>query len=236
MERAPVLEVDSLSTGYGSMQIIWDCSLTVMEGETLLLLGSNGSGKTTLLRGIMGFMPPMHGRIMFAGRDITNMPVHSRAMLGMTYSSESSIYPAMSVRENLLMSCLGGRREFEERMKAVFSVFPDLEKFSNRRASGLSGGQRKMLGVGRVLMARPRLLIIDEPSSGLSPLFTERIIESLGVLKKMGITMLVSEQNTEFIRLSDRVMVLDHGRVVFSGSEDEAERNEAIHAAYFGTA
>lgn len=235
MEREAVLEVESLSAGYGSMQIIWDCSLRVVEGETLLLLGSNGSGKTTLLRAIMGFMPPMHGRILFAGREITKLPVHARARLGMTYSSESSIYPAMTVRENLLMSCLRDRAESGKRMEAVFRVFPDLERFRTKRASGLSGGQRKMLSVGRVLMARPRLLVIDEPSSGLSPLFTERIIESLGVLKKMGITMLVSEQNTEFIRLSDRVMVLDHGRVVFTGSEDEAERNEAIHSAYFGT-
>lgn len=216
------------------MQIIWDCSLAVHMNETVLLLGSNGAGKTTLLKGIMGFLPARSGSIYFEGRDLTGVPVHIKSRLGITYSSESSIYPMMTVRENLLMSCMRSREGFGKRASEVFNIFPDLQKFENSRASGLSGGQRKMLSIGRVMMARPKLLLLDEPSSGLSPLFTGKIIEALQVLRELGIPMLISEQNTEFTRLADSVMVLDHGRVVFSGSESEAERNEAIHSAYFG--
>ncbi len=234
MEKQAVLEVINFSTGYGPLQIIWDCSLTVNEKETLLLLGSNGSGKTTLLKGIVGYLPANGGSVRFMGRDVTRVAIHAKSRMGITYCSESSIYPMMTVRENLLMSCINNRDSFNEGADHVFEVFPDLKKFERSRASGLSGGQRKMLVIGRVLMAKPRLLLLDEPSSGLSPLFTEKIIESLLVLKDMGTPMLISEQNTEFTRIAEKVMVLDHGRVVFSGSEGEAERNEAIHSAYFG--
>ncbi len=234
MEQKAVLEAEGISAGYGRMQIIWDCSLSVREKETVLLLGSNGSGKTTLMKGIMGFLPPMAGRVHFNGRDVTGMRVHEKARLGIVYSSESSIYTLMTVRENLVMSSVYRREGMEERMRRVFEVFPDLRKYEKQRASSLSGGQRKMLSVGRTMMASPSLLMLDEPSSGLSPLFTERIIDALRVLKDMGIPMLISEQNVEFTRIADSVLVLDHGRVVFSGSESEAERNDAIRSAYFG--
>ncbi len=234
MEKQAVLEVINFSTGYGPLQIIWDCSLTVNEKETLLLLGSNGSGKTTLLKGIVGYLPAKGGSVRFMGRDVTQVAIHAKSRMGITYCSETSIYPMMTVRENLLMSCINNRAGFNERMDHVFEVFPDLKKFESSRASGLSGGQRKMLVIGRVLMAKPRLLLLDEPSSGLSPLFTKKITDSLLVLKDMGTPMLISEQNTEFTRIAENVMVLDHGRVVFSGSESEAERDEAIHSAYFG--
>lgn len=205
-----------------------------MAKETVLLLGSNGSGKTTLLKGIMGFLPPTGGAVSFEGKDVTRLPVHLKSRMGMTFSSESSIYPLMTVRENLLISSLHDMGRFEDKLARVFEVFPDLKKAERSRASGLSGGQRKMLSVGRVMMARPKLLLLDEPSSGLSPLFTGKIIEALHVLKEMGIPMLISEQNTEFINLSDSVLVLDHGRVIFSGSESEAARSDAIRSAYFG--
>jgi branched-chain amino acid transport system ATP-binding protein len=233
LERRELLEIRGVSSGYGAIQVIWDCTLSVAAGETVVLLGSNGSGKTTLLKAAMGILPLFSGSVSFDGIDVTGLPVYRRARLGMSYVSESSIYPSMTVRENLMMSSLKSFDSFGAKMEEVHRLFPDLLTLDRQRASALSGGQRKMLMVARAIMASPKLLIMDEPSSGLSPLFTNRIIEVLSALKRDGLPMLVSEQNTEFAGLADRLLVLDHGRIVFSGTKEEAERNDTVRNAYF---
>lgn len=233
MEHQELLEIRGVSSGYGAIQVIWDCTLSVGAGETVVILGSNGSGKTTLLKAVAGMLPLFSGSVMFDGEDVTKLPVYRRARLGLSYVSDSSIYPSMTVRENLLMSSLRSGSRFGEKIERVHGLFPDLLAFDRQRASALSGGQRKMLMVARAIIAEPKLLVMDEPSSGLSPLFTEKIIEVLSTLKKEGLPMLVSEQNIEFAGLADRLLVLDHGRIVFSGTKEEAEENDSVRNAYF---
>ncbi|MBX8636660.1 MAG: ABC transporter ATP-binding protein [Thermoplasmata archaeon] len=233
MEHQNLLDVKGVSSGYGSLQVIWDCSLSVGTNESVVVLGSNGSGKTTLLRAITGVLPLTSGSVLFDGKDVTALPVFRRARMGMCYVSENSVYPAMTVRENLSMSSLRSADGSEEKAAEVHRLFPDILRLDRVRASALSGGQRKMLMVAKAIVASPKLLIMDEPSSGLSPIFTEKIIEVLSALKQRGMPMLVSEQNIEFAGLADRLLVLDHGRIVFSGTKEEAERNDAIRSAYF---
>ncbi len=233
MEHQNLLDVKGVSSGYGSLQVIWDCSLSVGTNESVVVLGSNGSGKTTLLRAITGVLPLTSGSVLFDGKDVTALPVFRRARMGMCYVSENSVYPAMTVRENLSMSSLRSADGSEEKAAEVHRLFPDILRLDRVRASALSGGQRKMLIVAKAIVASPKLLIMDEPSSGLSPIFTEKIIEVLSALKQRGMPMLVSEQNIEFAGLADRLLVLDHGRIVFSGTKEEAERNDAIRSAYF---
>ena len=233
MEHQNLLDIKGVSSGYGSLQVIWDCSLSVGTNESVVVLGSNGSGKTTLLRAITGVLPLTSGSVLFDGKDVTALPVFRRARMGMCYVSENSVYPAMTVRENLSMSSLRSADGSEEKAAEVHRLFPDILRLDRVRASALSGGQRKMLMVAKAIVASPKLLIMDEPSSGLSPIFTEKIIEVLSALKQRGMPMLVSEQNIEFAGLADRLLVLDHGRIVFSGTKEEAERNDAIRSAYF---
>ncbi len=234
MEKGKILDVSGVSAGYGQIQVIWDCTLDVLSKETVLLLGPNGAGKTTLLKTIAGVIRASSGNVHFNGNDVTKLPVHIRAKMGLVFISETSLYPSMTVRENLYMSSLHCSSPFAGRLQAVYALFPDLRRLEKERASSLSGGQRKMLIIARAVISEPSLLVVDEPSSGLSPLFTERVMSLLSRLKGMGIPALVSEQNVEFLSLADRAFVMDHGRIVHSGTPEEVARSNLLGNAYFG--
>lgn len=236
MEDDVIFKASSIKGGYGGLQIIWDISIEVRNRESVIVLGPNGAGKTTLFKNIMGIMQPWGGEIFFLGENITNLPPYKRARNGLVYLSETGVFSDLSVLENLRLSALGSTREkFSSDLEKAFEVFPDLKKMKTDKASSLSGGQRKMLVVARALVSLPKLLVIDEPSSGLSPIFMEKVIESLKVVKEMGISMLVSEQNVRFLDLADKVYGIDHGSLSFTGTKDELLKDETLRRTYFGS-
>lgn len=232
---AAVLSVGGLSGGYGPMQVLREVTLEVGEGESLVLLGPNGAGKTTLLKTIVGLQPPHAGEVHFQGRRVDRLRTDEKIRMGISYMTEMGVFTNLSVEENLR---LGGYYQPREAVKArseeFFGLFPDLASHRRHPAGALSGGQRKMLGVAKALMARPRLVIMDEPSSGLSPRFVGEVIKMLIRFRSEGMSLLVAEQNVKFLEIADRVSVLDGGRISFSGTVAELTANRAIHEAYFG--
>jgi len=209
--------------------------LAVGEGESVLLLGANGAGKTTLLRAVVGLLPAWSGRIELAGADVTRWRADRRIRRGVAFMSELGVFPTLSIRENLRM---GGYflRGAEARARAaeLYEMFPDLAGRRRELAASLSGGQRKMLGVAKALMSRPRLLVMDEPSAGLAPVFVKQVVESLERVHGQGMSLLIAEQNTAFLHLADRGYVLEGGRIVFEGAGAELRDSEVVRDAYFG--
>jgi branched-chain amino acid transport system ATP-binding protein len=234
LENEAIIEVSKLSAAYGKIQVLWDCDLRLVKGKTLLIVGPNGAGKTTLLKCIAGQLLPMSGNILFMGRDITRASIAERAKSGIAFISENSFYPGLTVKENLYMSSLRSRADFKERLQNVYNFFPELRSLEREKASSLSGGQRKMLLMSRAVISEPSVLIIDEPSSGLSPLFTERVMGFISQLREKGLSMIIAEQNVEFLSLADNGLVMDHGRVVFSGTGEETRKSSFVGSAYFG--
>ncbi len=238
-----VLEVSGLSGGYGPMQVLWDVSLRVGEGEGVVLLGPNGAGKTTLLKTLVGLLPLREGRlaagahpeVVFLGRHVERLRTDQRIRLGISFMSETGVFAELSVQENLY---LGGyhlaRGAVRARVEEFLRVFPDLARQRRHLAGALSGGQRKMLGLAKALLASPRLLIMDEPSSGLSPRFVGEVFKMLLRFRSAGTSLLIAEQNVKFLDIADRVYVLDAGRISFAGSVDELRANRAVREAYFG--
>ncbi len=234
MEEEVLFEGTVNDSGYSGMRVIWDISIKVHKGETVLLLGANGAGKTTYLKSVMGMLPINDGEVLFKGKDISKIVLNKRERLGVSYLSEDTFFNSLTIKENLRMGALFRKSEFiKEKMEEVIKVFPELKDRMNRKCSSLSGGQRKMLIMARAIMAEPELLIIDEPSNGLSPLLVDRVIDVISMLKQKGISILFSEQNVEFSSLADRIYVIDNGRVVFNGTRKEAMENNSIHNAYF---
>lgn len=234
MAGEALLDARITNSGYSGIQVIWDVSIDVSPGEVVLLLGSNGAGKTTFLKSVMGIIEPRAGKVIFKGKDITKTPLRSRQELGIYYIAENSYFQSLTIQDNLRMANLKlGIAESKKRLEEVFTVFPELKDRAGDKCSSLSGGQRKMLIMAKAIMGSPDLLVIDEPSGGLSPLFVDKIIDVISMLKGKGISILLSEQNVEFASLADRIFVLDNGRIVFSGSRDDALKNDAIHNAYF---
>jgi branched-chain amino acid transport system ATP-binding protein len=232
-----VLETNGVSGGYGPMQVLWDVSLTVGEGENVVLLGPNGAGKTTLLQTLVGLQPFQRGHVIFRGRRIEGIRTDQKIRLGISFMSEMGVFTNLSVKENL---SLGGyyqpREAVRARSEEFFRQFPDLALHRHHAAGALSGGQRKILGVAKALMASPRLVIMDEPSSGLSPRFVSEVIRMLVRFRGKGASLLIAEQNVKFLEIADRVYVLDGGRIRFAGTVEETRANSAIHEAYFGLA
>lgn len=234
MAGEALLDARITNSGYSGIQVIWDVSIDVSPGEVVLLLGSNGAGKTTFLKSVMGIIEPRSGKVIFKGKDITKIPLRSRQELGIYYIAENSYFQSLTIQDNLRMANLKlGMAESKKRLEEVFTVFPELKDRAGDKCSSLSGGQRKMLIMAKAIMGSPDLLIIDEPSGGLSPLFVDKIIDVISMLKGKGISILLSEQNVEFASLADRIFVMDNGRIVFSGSREDALKNDAIHNAYF---
>jgi branched-chain amino acid transport system ATP-binding protein len=229
-EATPILEVESVHSGYGRLMVLHGLSMAVRRGETVAVLGRNGAGKTTLVRTIMGIVRPWRGRILFAGRDISGQPPHRVARLGIGVVLQGHrIFPSLTVYENLTL--LGRDGNEERRLDEILARFPNLRQRLNVRAGHLSGGERKMLALARALMMSPVLLILDEPSEGLSPAMVEQVRSLLSGLKKDGHTIMLVEQNLDLaLALSDRVYVLAQGQVAYHSSTTEGTARESLEA------
>jgi branched-chain amino acid transport system ATP-binding protein len=232
---APLLKATAVDAGYGTMQALWGVDLDVRPGETVLLLGANGAGKTTFLKSLVGLLEARGGSIMLADSDITRLRSSDRMRLGMTYMSELAVFPDLSIEENIRVGAQAlGHADPGARVEELYGIFPVLRDKRRAPASSLSGGQRKMLGIAKALAAEPKLLVMDEPSAGLSPLFVKEVIRILSDLQGRGLALLIAEQNIGFLEVATRVFVLEGGRIRFSGTVAEMTDNEALRRAYFG--
>ena len=233
------LRVEHVSTAYDRADVLQDVSLTVQRGTITCLLGSNGSGKTTLIRSILGLTPPRKGRIVFGGRELTGLPTHRIVAEGIACIPEGrKVFPRLTVAENLR---LGGYlqedpRALRRQLESVFAVFPRLAERRAQLAGTMSGGEQAMVSIGRGMMGAPKLLLVDEPSLGLSPLL---VMENFAVIRRIneqGVTVFLVEQNVhQTLAIAHRGYVLSQGRVVAQGSAAELLRDEQVRAAYFGS-
>jgi branched-chain amino acid transport system ATP-binding protein len=232
-----MLEVAALAAGYLGEDVVEGVDLEVGAGQAVVIIGSNGAGKTTLFRAVCGMLPVSAGRVRFDGRDITGQPTHRVARAGLAYvPAERHLFPGMSVRENLLLGAYPGRPQ-PPAERLVFDLFPRLQERRRQPAGSLSGGEQQMLAVGRALMSRPRLLMLDEPSTGLAPKLARSAYQALRALKETGVTLLVAEQQVPLaLSLADRGYVLENGRIRLQGTAEELERNPEVRRAYLGVA
>ncbi|HWD45802.1 MAG TPA: ABC transporter ATP-binding protein [Actinomycetota bacterium] len=232
-----MLEASGLEAGYLGENVVEGVDLRVAAGEAVAVIGSNGAGKTTLFRAICGMLPVSAGRVRFDGRDITGRPAHRVARAGLAYvPAERHLFPGMSVRENLLLGAYPGRPD-PSLFGLVFDLFPRLKERPRQPAGSLSGGEQQMLAVGRALMSRPRLLMLDEPTTGLAPKLARSAYQALQALKETGVTLLVAEQQVPLaLSLADRGYVLENGRVRLEGASEDLERNPEVRRAYLGVA
>ncbi len=233
-----VLELKDVHTYYGAIHALKGISITVREGEIVTLIGANGAGKSTTLRSINGLNHPRQGTISFEGNDITSVPPHDVVKMGISQSPEGRrLFPRMSVLENLEMGAFQrtDRHLFKEDMDRVFHLFPRLEERKHQKAGTLSGGEQQMCAIGRALMARPRLLMLDEPSMGLAPIFVEKIFEIVKEINEQGTPILLVEQNALMaLDSADRGYVLETGRVALEGPAKELRQNERVRKTYLG--
>jgi branched-chain amino acid transport system ATP-binding protein len=230
-----LMQASGVNAGYGTMRVLWGVDLDIRPGETVLLLGANGAGKTTFLKTLVGLIEAREGAITLAGQDVTKMRSSDRMKLGMTYMSELAVFPDLSIEENLRVGAQAlGHANPGARAEELYGIFPVLRDKRRAPASSLSGGQRKMLGIAKAQAAEPKLLVMDEPSAGLSPLFVKEVLRVLSDLQKRGLSLLIAEQNIGFLEVATRVSVLEGGRIRFSGTVAEMTDNEALRRAYFG--
>jgi branched-chain amino acid transport system ATP-binding protein len=233
-----MLEVDGLSTGYGKVQVLWDFCLKVDEGEFVALVGANGAGKTTLLKTISGVMRPWSGTVSFLGKRIDTVHANDIVNLGLSHIPESrKLFTDMTVKENLEMGAYPRRswRKRMETLKWVYGLFPRLEERSKQLARTLSGGEQQMLAMGRGLMSKPQMVLVDEPSNGLAPLVVSEVFEILKSLHKEGITILLVEQNVrQTLNIADRAYVLENGRLALEGACSFLRETDHVRKAYLG--
>jgi len=235
-----LLEVTDIETYYGSIQALKGITIDVHEGEIVTLIGANGAGKSTTLRSINGLNHPRRGTIAFRGRDITHDPAHDIVKLGIAQSPEGrKLFPRMSVTENLEMGAFQrkDRGNFKEDMDRVFELFPRLAERRHQKAGTLSGGEQQMCAIGRALMARPTLLMLDEPSMGLAPIFVERIFETIVEVNRQGTSILLVEQNALMaLDVANRGYVLETGHVALADEAKALAKNEDVRKTYLGEA
>lgn len=232
-----LLEVTDLDVHYGRTQAVKKVSLQLGAGEIVTVLGANGAGKTSLLRGLQGAVKPAGGKIIFDGIDLSSAPPSARVRHGMALVPEGrQIFVSMTVHENLLMGTYLRQDTYQQAdVEAIYDRFPNLAERRNMRASVLSGGEQQMLAIGRALVSRPRLIMLDEPSLGLSPLFVGRLFDLITELNQQGISILLVEQNTTMaLEIASRGYVLELGRVVMADSADALSRDAALTEAYLG--
>jgi branched-chain amino acid transport system ATP-binding protein len=233
-----VLKVEQLSVKYGAFYALRDVSLTIEDGNITTIAGANGAGKTTLINTISGVVKPVSGRLMFENVELTRMQGHEIASLGVVQVPEGrKLFPEMTVYENLMMGGYNQRARplRAETMETVFQLFPVLRERSKQSARTLSGGEQQMLSIGRAMMAKPRLLMFDEPSLGLAPLLVREIFSSIEKLKSQGLTILLVEQNIRHsLQIADYAYVLETGQVVLQGTGREVMENEHTKKAYLG--
>jgi branched-chain amino acid transport system ATP-binding protein len=234
-----VLKIENLHTYYGHVHALKGIDLEVEEGEIATLIGANGAGKTTTLRTISGLISPREGRIEFDDQDINGMPAHRIVEKGISHAPEGrQVFSTLTVMENLNMGAysLGGdTKAIEENRRRVFDLFPRLEERKSQLGGTLSGGEQQMLSIGRALMARPRIMMLDEPSLGLAPMLVKAIFETIREINARGVTVLLVEQNARAaLKVAHRGYVLETGRVVLSGSAEELLQDERVRKAYLG--
>jgi len=230
-----VLEVIDLSAGYEGGDVVNHIGFRVDEGEAVMIIGSNGAGKTTLFRAMIGLNRPSSGKVIFEGEDITSMPAQRVVRLGISFvPAERHLFPRMSVQENLMLGAYP-RRPDTETVQMVMDLFPRLAERRRQHAGTMSGGEQQMLAVGRALMAKPRLIVLDEPTTGLAPKLAAEAYEALGVLRETGLTILVAEQQVPLaMALSDRGYVLENGVIRMEGTSAELAENPEVRHAYLG--
>jgi branched-chain amino acid transport system ATP-binding protein len=233
-----LLEVEEIHTSYGSIEALKGVSLTVEEGEVVTLIGSNGAGKSTTLRSISGLTPARTGTIRFAGREITRTSAQEIVGLGIALSPEGRhCFPRMTVRENLdLGAHLRRGPEIAADLERVFALFPRLDERQRQKAGTMSGGEQQMLAIGRALMARPKLLLLDEPSMGIAPILVRRIYDTIAEINRGGVAILLVEQNANYaLGIAGRGYVLETGRVALSAPSAELRDDPEVQRAYLGT-
>src|ERR1700733_14720792 len=234
----PLLDVSEIHAHYGTIEALKGVSLTVEEGEVVTLIGSNGAGKSTTLRSISGVTPASSGPVAFAGADIPRVPAHEIVSHGIALAPEGRhCFARMTVRENL---DLGAHRrrgpEITRDLERVYELFPRLLEREKQKAGTMSGGEQQMLAIGRALMARPRLLMLDEPSMGIAPILVQRIYETIGEINRSGVTILLVEQNANYaLEISKRGYVLETGRVVLANESAALRSDPEVQKAYLGT-
>jgi branched-chain amino acid transport system ATP-binding protein len=233
-----MLQVSDLQAGYGGSQVLHGVSLHVQDGEAVVILGPNGHGKTTLLRAISGLIQPTGGHVALHGHEITGLEPEVILAAGVVHIPQGDLlFPEMTVMENLLMGAYRSDawRERNNKAERVFALFPRLAERKKQLARSLSGGERRMLALGRGLMGKARIFMIDEPSLGLAPLVIEQVYETIREIKRTGLSILLVEENANHIAgLADRVYLLESGTLVQEGSANELLQNEALLAAYLG--
>jgi branched-chain amino acid transport system ATP-binding protein len=233
-----MLNVDRLSLFYGKIQVLWDVSLTVAEKEMVAVIGSNASGKTSLLNTISGLLTPSSGTVEFLGRALQKTPAYLIARLGISHIPEGGgLFPDMKVSENLELGAYthAGEKEKKETMQWVYQIFPSLAARAGQLAKTLSGGERQMLAIGRGLMSKPRLCMLDEPSYALSPLLVMEVFKAVRELRDRGTTILLVEQDIKrALEMADRAYLLENGRVVLEGPRDLFLQNDHVKKAYLG--
>jgi branched-chain amino acid transport system ATP-binding protein len=234
----PLLEVRDIRTRYGSIEALKGISLTVDEGEVVTLIGSNGAGKTTTLRSISGLTPASAGTITFAGEEITRVPAHEIVTRGIALAPEGRhTFPRMTVLENLELGAHQRRGPgVTEDFKRVYELFPLLKERARQKAGTMSGGEQQMLAIGRALMARPKLLMLDEPSLGIAPLVVQRIYQTIGEINNSGVAILLVEQNANYaLDAASRGYVLETGRVALANDSASLRNDPEVQKAYLGT-
>ncbi|MCB8836370.1 ABC transporter ATP-binding protein [Aurantimonas sp. VKM B-3413] len=232
-----LLEIKGLKTAYGPVEVLHGIDLSISEGEIVTIVGANGAGKSSLMRCISGVQPVTAGTIRFAGADLTARPDHARAALGIAHSPEGrQIFLDHTVEENLDLGAYHRRgADLGEDRDAVYALFPILKDKRHLQAGGLSGGQQQMLAIGRAMMGRPRLILLDEPSMGLAPVLVDQILSTITTLRERGVTVLLVEQNAyAALTIVDRGYVMETGRIAMSGSAADLIADPAIREAYLG--
>ena len=231
-----LLEIESLNVAYGPVSALAGVTLSVSVGEAVALVGANGAGKSTLFKSIVGFLRPRSGRLHFLGRDMTGVSPARRARLGLGYAPEGRrIFPGLTVRENLEVAIFAGKAERMQRLERAFALFPQLAERPNQLGWQLSGGQQQMLAIGRALMGRSKLLLLDEPSLGLSPKLAGEVLATVRPIVNDGTAVLLAEQNVrKALACCDRAYVLEIGKVALSGASSALRDTEEIRKAFLG--
>lgn len=233
-----ILEVKDLEVYYGVIQAIKGVSFQVNQGEVIALIGANGAGKTTILHTVTGLLSPKRGSVVFEGKEITKVPAHKIVSMGMAHVPEGRrVFAELSVYENLKMGAYTrkDKKEIEESLANVYKRFPRLEERKNQMAGTLSGGEQQMLAMGRALMSKPKIILMDEPSMGLSPIMVNEIFDIIRAVSESGTTVLLVEQNAKkALSIADRAYVLETGNIVLEGKAEDLLENDSIKKAYLG--
>ncbi|WP_373498486.1 ABC transporter ATP-binding protein [Desulfococcus sp.] len=233
-----MLKVNHINVAYGNLQVVWDVSLSISEGEVVAILGPNGAGKTTTLKSIIGLLPPKSGSVEFKGEDITGRPIHEMTTLGVAFvPEERNLFTAMTVHENLLMGAytIRDKQKIRRNLEYVYSLFPRLEERRPQYAGTMSGGERQMLAIARGLMANPRLVLLDEPSMGLSPENVIVVFETIEKLRSENVTVIIVEQNVDTtLRFSDRAYVMEQGRIAMHDTSENLLKDDHVCKMYLG--